>query len=108
MVSLKKVSCVSIALSSIEILKGNPEVCANIAPIVHVAPGIAYPPFNFLLFPEKSSLACANSVSSGITFFLNAPPFSLSEYVASIDSKKIYIKFLFCSGNETFVVDGSA
>ena len=38
-----------------EIFSGSPEVCANMAPIVQVAPGMAYPPLRVDAAPEKSS-----------------------------------------------------
>ena len=58
---------------------------------------------------KKIAIVCsAGAVAvTGITFCLNAPPFSLSAYVISIDSRKIYIKLRFCSGNVILTLDGS-
>ena len=63
--------------------------CGDSPESVYVVPAREYPPFSFGSAPEKSSLVCAISVSSGITFSSNAPPSSTSEYVVSIDSRKI-------------------
>ena len=63
--------------------------CGDSPESVYVVPAREYPPFSFGSAPEKSSLVCAISVSSGITFSSNAPPSLTSEYVVSIDSRKI-------------------
>ena len=70
-------SCVSISFAPIdETFNGRPDVCENIAPIVHVEPGKTSPPFNCVSVPEKSSFSCAICVSSGMISCSNAPPFA--------------------------------
>ena len=72
-----------------EIFSGSPEVCANMAPIVQVAPGMAYPPLRVDAAPEKSSCSSAIFVSSGIVFCGKAPPEAWSAKVTSVDSMKM-------------------
>ena len=89
------------------IFNGSPEVVPKTAPMVQIVPGRETPPFGFLSAPEKSSYLCAISVRSGITFWENAPPFSRSMKVTSMDSRYMKMRFLFFPGNTIFTDAGS-
>ena len=99
MAFLKKEFCVSMEFASMESNSGNPEVEANIPPIVQVVPFVECAPFNNVSEPEKFSFSFESCVNCGMKFSSNPPPFSLFAYVISIDSRYRTITFLFFSGN---------
>ena len=83
-----------------------PEVWANRAAAVQVVPKYEEAPPIPSVF-EKETFSAASSESSGMKSSVMLPPASVSEKVVSIDSRKMYIKFLFCSGNFISTLSGS-